>query len=362
MTESPGPKGRRKTLSDVASRAGVSPVTVSRELRRPEMVSADLRRRIETAVHELAYVPNQLASALASARTGTIGVLVSSLTNGVFADYLRALHDALLPAGFQLLLLNSRYLPEEEERAIATLLSQHSEAIIVAGVDQTDSSRRLLKRAGVPVIQTMELADSPIDVNVGFSQLEAGMAATRHLLALGARRIGHIAARLDARSRRRMEGYSRAMAAAGLDGKAMLATTTRPSSVRLGAELFGDLLARVPDLDAVFCCNDDLALGMLFECHRRGIRVPEDVSIIGFNDLEFCASTFPSLTSVTTPRHEMGRRAAEIVLEIIRGSGNRPAERRIDLGFTISQRQSTPPLPVAISAPAPEFRSPRRAS
>jgi LacI family gluconate utilization system Gnt-I transcriptional repressor len=111
--------------------------------------------------------------------------------------------------------------------------------------------------------------------------------------------------------------------------------------VRLGAELFADLYARVPDMDAVFCCNDDLALGALFECHRRGIAVPDDMSIIGFNDLEFCASAFPALTSVAIPRYEMAEQSARIVLDLIRGSGERPAERRIDLGFRIVERQST---------------------
>jgi LacI family gluconate utilization system Gnt-I transcriptional repressor len=178
-------------------------------------------------------------------------------------------------------------------------------------------------------------------VNIGFSQIEAGKAATRHLLSLGHRRVGHIAARLDPRSRRRKEGYSNAMVEAGLDGQAMMATTTRASTVHLGAELFNDVLARTPDLEALFCCNDDLALGALFECQRRGIRIPDDISIIGFNDLEFCSSTFPTLSSVATPRHEMARRAAEIVLEVIRGSGERPETRRIDLGFTVVQRQST---------------------
>jgi LacI family gluconate utilization system Gnt-I transcriptional repressor len=111
--------------------------------------------------------------------------------------------------------------------------------------------------------------------------------------------------------------------------------------VALGADLFGQILARAPDLEAVFTCNDDLALGALFECHRRGIRVPEDISIIGFNDLEVCASAYPSLSSVSTPRYEMGRQAAEIVLEIVRGSGRRPHQRIIDVGFRINEREST---------------------
>jgi LacI family gluconate utilization system Gnt-I transcriptional repressor len=306
------------------------------------MVSAELRRRVEDAVRELAYVPNQLASALASARTHMIGVVIPSLTNGVFADYLRALHDVFIPAGLQVLVLNSRYVPDEEERAVATLLGQHPEAMILAGVDQSDGARRLLARAGAPVVQTMELTDDPIDINIGFSQREAGYAATRHLLDLGFRRIGHIRARLDPRSQRRFEGYRTAMEDARIDPSSLIAATPRPSTVALGSELFAEILQRSPDLNAVFCCNDDLALGALFECHRRGIRVPEGMAIVGFNDLEFSANAYPSLTSIATPRYEMGRRAGEIVLEIIRGSGARPQPPRIDLGFALRERQSTP--------------------
>jgi LacI family transcriptional regulator, gluconate utilization system Gnt-I transcriptional repressor len=332
---------QRSKLSDVAQHAGVSAVTVSRALRKPEMVSPALRGRIETAVRELAYVPNQLASALASARTHTIGVVVPSLTNGVFADYLRALHDVFVPAGLQVLVLNSRYLPGAEEKAVSTLLGHHPEAMILAGIDQSEQSRRLLEQSGVPVVQTMELADDPIDINIGFSQRDAGYKATRYLLDLGHRRVGHIQARLDPRSRRRAEGYRQAMEDALIDPTPFIAASPRPSSVALGAELFGEILSRSPDIEAVFTCNDDLALGALFECHRRGIKVPDDISIIGFNDLEYCASAWPALSSVATPRYEMARDAAEMLLEITRGSGRRPASRRIDLGVVIRERAST---------------------
>ncbi len=336
-----GSRSRRPTLSDVAARAGVSAVTVSRALRQPEMVSADLRERVTAAVEVLGYVPNQLASALASARTGTIGVLIPSLTNGVFAAYLKALHDAFLPAGFQVMVLNWRYLPEEEEKAIATMLGLHPEAMIVAGIDQSDHARRMLERASIPIVQTMELTDDPIDINIGFSQHDAGHAATRHLIDRGHRRIGHIRARQDARSRRRMEGYIQAMREDGLDSPALIAASPRPSTFALGGELFAELLGRTPDLDAVFTCNDDLALGALFECHRRGMRVPGDMAIIGFNDLEISASSFPSLSSVATPRYEMGRQAAAVISRIIRGDGERPDKPIIDLGFEIRARAST---------------------
>jgi LacI family gluconate utilization system Gnt-I transcriptional repressor len=265
---------------------------------------------------------------------------VPSLTNGVFADYLKALHDVFLPAGLHILVSNSRYLAAEEEDVIATMLGQHPEAMIVAGIDQSPHARFLLEQAAIPVVQTMELADDPIDINIGMSQQGAGHAATRYLLGLGFRRIGHIAARLDPRSRRRMQGYVEAMTEAGIYHEAMTAATPRASTVALGGELFGEVLAR-SNIEALFCCNDDLALGALFECQRRGIRVPDDLAIIGFNDLEFCASAYPPLSSVAIPRYAMASRAAEIVLEIIRGSGTRPEPRRIDMGFSIVERAST---------------------
>jgi len=328
-------------LSDVAARAGVSSVTVSRAIRHPEMVTPKLRKRIDKAIHDLAYVPNRAASLLASSRTQLIGVVVSSLTNGVFADYLRALHDMLQPEGFQVMVLNSRYSPVEEEKAIATLLGQHPEAMIVSSIDQTARARRLLEKSGVPVIQTMELATRPIDINIGFSQEGAGYAATRYLIELGHRKIGTIAARLDARSRRRAEGYERAMTEARLPTKGLMALNERPSTVKLGGELLREILQHTPDVEAIFCCNDDLALGALFECDRLRIDVPGRISIMGFNDLEFAASAYPALTSVATPRYEMARKTAEIVLEIIRGSGKRPRQSRIDLGFKIEVRGST---------------------
>ncbi|HVT53696.1 MAG TPA: LacI family DNA-binding transcriptional regulator [Dongiaceae bacterium] len=338
---SKGKPRRRARLSDVAAHAGVSAVTVSRAIRKPEMVSEDVRRRIDAAVHELGYVPNYLASALASAKTHIIGVVVPSLTNGVFVDYLRALHDFFLPKGFQVLVLNSRYSLLEEERALATLIGHHAEALIVAGIDQTERSRTLLESAGVPIVQTMEIGDKPIDINIGLSQHDAGYAATRYLLDLGHRKIAHIAARIDFRAKRRMEGYKQAMADAGIDCTDMVEATTQQSTVRRGAEMFSAVLSRLPDIEAIFCCNDDLALGALFECQRRGIRVPQDLSIVGFNDLEYCASAYPPLTSVAVPRYEMARQAAEIVYEIIRGSGARPKPARIDLGFKIVARGST---------------------
>ncbi|MGB8313098.1 MAG: LacI family DNA-binding transcriptional regulator [Aestuariivirga sp.] len=339
MTGLPRNKSRRITLDDVATRAKVSAVTASRVLRKPEMVSADLRARVDGAVRDLGYIPNQLASALASSHTGRIGVIVPSLTNGVFGDYLRALHDVLVPAGFQVLVLNSHYLPGREEKAIATMLGQYPEAMILAGILQTAQARKSLKQAGIPVVQTMELTDEPIDINIGLSQVSAGYAAARHLFELGHTHVGQISAPQDSRSRKRIQGYLQAVHEFG--AVQMAVSLDQPSSVPLGGQLLVELLERWPKITAVFCGNDNMALGALFECQRRGIRVPQDMAIIGFNDLEVSACAFPSLSSIATPRYEIARCSAEIILEIIRGSGNRPKKRKIDLGFKLIARESS---------------------
>ena len=335
----PKVKPSRVTLEDVATYAKVSAVTASRALRQPELVSDVLRARVDQAVKKLAYIPNQMASALASSRTGRIGVIVPSLNNGVFGDYLRALHEVFTPAGIEVLVLNSDYLPGREEKAIFTMLGQFPEAIILAGIRQTRKSRSLLQQAGIPVVQTMELTDQPIDINIGLSQRDAGYAAARHLFDLGHRHVGHIAAGHDARSRRRIGGYLQAVGEFG--AIPMLVSVDQPSNVPVGCQLFNELMQRWPKATAVFCGNDNLALGALFESQRKGIAVPDDMSIIGFNDLEFSACAYPSLTSIATPRYEMARCAAETILGIIRGGGKRPKNRQIDMGFRLVEREST---------------------
>ena len=160
-----------------------------------------------------------------------------------------------------------------------------------------------------PVTQIMEIGDSPVDMMVGFSHYDAGFAAISHILDQGYRRVGFLGARMDPRVQRRFEGYRDAMKAASLFDPNLVITTSVPTTVTLGGTLFADLLAKAPEIDAVFCVNDDLALGVLFECQRRQISVPRDLAIVGFNDLEFMESAVPSLTSVRTNRYEMGRHA-----------------------------------------------------
>jgi LacI family gluconate utilization system Gnt-I transcriptional repressor len=331
--------GGRPTIADVARRAGVGPITVSRALREPDRVSAELRSQIDAAIAELGYVPDRNARALASARADIVAVLVPSLTNSVFADVVRGLYDGMGDSRFQIHLGNTHYSGPEEERLLHVFASQRPAAIVVSGCDQTPAARALLETAGCPVVQIMDIGPDPVDMMVGFSHVEGGRAVTRHLFEAGYRRIGFIGARMDPRSQRRMAGYRSFLDGIGLYDPHLVTTTPTPSSVSLGRELLRQALARTPDLDAVFCNNDDLALGVLFECNRASLAVPQRIGIAGFNDLEMMEVAFPSLTSVTTHRYEIGRRAISMLLQAI--EGQRPEDRVVDLGFELQPREST---------------------
>jgi LacI family gluconate utilization system Gnt-I transcriptional repressor len=332
-------KERRPTLKDVAALAGVSPITVSRALRQPRLVSESLRERIATSIREIDYTPDPNASALASARTNVLAVMIPSLTNAVFADVMRGVYDAAEHTAYQVQIANTRYSPIEEERMLRIFLSQRPVALIMTGIDQTHGSRELMVRSGRPIVQIMETTDEPVDMTVGFSHYEAGRAITLHMLAAGYRRIGFLGARLDPRSLRRIKGYKDVLQAEGLAEDSLLAVTHAPSSIALGRDLFRDLLARRPDIDAVMCVNDDVALGALFECQRAGVAVPGRIGIAGFNDLEGAEIAYPALTTVRTPRYQIGRKAVEMAIAAVEGA--EIPERRVDLGFQVKAREST---------------------
>ena len=326
-------------LTDVADAVGVSAVTVSRVLRKPELVSEAVRLRVTEAVARLGYVPDPAARALASARTDVLGILIPSVTNNVFSSVLRGIYERVEGLPFSIQLGNTRYSVMEEERLLGVFSRQRPAGLIVTGIDQSARSTTLLEQVDCPIVQIMELGDAPIDMMVGFSHRDAGRAATRHLVERGHRRIGFLGARMDPRSQRRLEGYTEALKEAGLYDERLIVTTPRASTVTLGCELLGALLSRTPDADAVFCNNDDLAVGVLFECQRRRISVPDDFGICGFNDLEMTAVAFPPLTSVRTHREAMGRKAIEML--IARIAGEPIATPIVDLGYEVVERQST---------------------
>jgi LacI family gluconate utilization system Gnt-I transcriptional repressor len=328
-------------LTEVAKLAGVSPITASRFFRNPEALSPGKRERVENAARQLGYVPDLAARALASRRTEVIGVLIPSFTNNVFSDVLRGIYDGSSESRYSIQLVNTHYSILQEEKLLQLFKAQRPAGLVVTGINQTDESRAILESMNCPIVQIMELGPEPIDMMVGFSHNDAAFAVISHLIGLNFKRIGFLGARMDPRVQRRLEGYTDAMKQASLYDPRLIIATPVPTSVTMGGTLFADLLMKAPDIDAVFCVNDDIALGTLFECQRRQIQVPEDIAIVGFNDLEYMASAVPPLTSVRTNRYDMGKTAITMAMDAI--EGRRPVTPVIDLGYELMIRRSSAP-------------------
>lgn len=313
-------------------------MTASRAISQPELVSPMLRSRVELAVEELGYVPNRAARALASSRSNVIVVLVPSLANAVFTAVLQGIQDALDPYGYQILIGNTRYSDAEEEKLLNVYMQSNPDGILLSGLTHSKGVQKMLDASRVPVVSMMDISDNPGQLSVGFSQIQAGYTMTRYLVDKGYKRIGFMGAQLDERTIKRAEGYRKALEEAGLADPRLELMVADPSTIALGAELVGRMLSATPDLDAIFCCNDDLAHGAIYQCQRRGIRVPEQLAICGFNDLPPSAWMNPSLTTIATPRYRVGFEAASLLRALIRGET--PTHAQVDLGFTVMARES----------------------
>ena len=323
----------------MAAKARVSAITVSRTLRTPDQVSRLTRERVMEAVTALNYRPDPAAVALASSKSSLIGVMIPSVTNAVFSDVLKGIHEISDGTQYSVQFANTRYSGADEYRLLQQFLSQRPAALIVTGTGQSDEVLDLLRSASCPVVQMMELGDDPVDYMVGYSHSDAAAAGARHLLEQGYRHISYLGARQDPRSRQRLDAVRSVLAEAGCLNEALMISANTPARVSLGAELMGQLIDSGETCDAVICNNDMLTLGALFETQRRGIDVPGAMGICGFNDIEMMAQTVPSLTSIHTPRLEVGRRTMEIVLSVINGED--PGPKSQDLGFQLNIREST---------------------
>ncbi|MFM2118679.1 MAG: hypothetical protein RL722_147 [Pseudomonadota bacterium] len=326
------------TLADVAALAGVSPITASRALRGTRGVDPALVERVKAASTKLGYVPDPAARALASRRGTYVAMLVPALSNALFVDLIEAAQASLRARGYQALLGITHYDPAEEEQLIREFLQHRPAGLLLTGAEQTEAARALVQAANLPVVRMMTLADRPGSHCVGLSQFDAARAMTAHLLARGRRRIGFVAVQLDARTLQRRDGWRAAMREAGLYEPALEISSAAPSSIALGGALFSQALAADPALDALFFCNDDLAHGALFAAARLGIAIPQRLAVAGFNDVVGSDQLVPALTTIRTPRAEIGRQSARLLLDLMDGQG--VAAPVIDLGFELVVRES----------------------
>ena len=331
-------------IRDIAKLAGVSPITVSRYFNNPETVSPKTREKVAKVIQTTGYIPNALARSFSSNRSNIIGVIIPSVSHSAYGTFLQGLVDVFEEHNYQLLTCSSGYSYQREEKLIETLIAQQAASIILTGQQHTKRARQLLYNFNLPVVETWEIDQTPIDLGIGFSNYRAAHDVTSLLIQRGYKQLGFICPSTmdNDRIKQRLKGFMDAMHVAGLAVNENWVIETPSSShmisYRNGATAIVDILnyGRLPQ--AVFFASDILALGAMSECQRRGIKIPQELALCGFDDHELSALQNPSLTTVQVPYYQMGKQAADEV--ILRLTGSHSESKSIDIGYKIIPRQS----------------------
>ena len=333
------------TVTDVARLAGVSAMTVSKALNGRDRISPETRARVLAAANELGYVANAAARSLRGGRTDILGLLVQDLSNQYFAEIVRGAGEAIRERGLDLALYTSSNDPERERRRVATLSSGVSDGLIIVAPHGSPGLLGQLQHGRVPavMINAWGLDDLP---TVNPENLLAARAATEYLLDLGHRRVGFVTGRPDSPLSperpdgvMRLEGYAQALAARGLPLEAEL---LHPGGLHIpqGREAGHALLSLPGAPTAIFAANDLCAFGVIEAARERGLRVPQDLSVVGFDDVPMAAQVRPALTTVHHPLRELGQRAVKLLLDLLSGAAQR---RQIELPSLLVVRDSTGP-------------------
>jgi LacI family transcriptional regulator, gluconate utilization system Gnt-I transcriptional repressor len=334
-----GGKASRLGMREIASRVGVSPITVSRALKNPDKVSPETRQRILDAIEREGFIPNQVASSMRG--TGRIiGTMVPPLINSGIAEQVQGMSDETHDSGFQLLLIQGDFNAAAEEKAIRALLGWRPAGLILQAFVQGGVTRQILSASNVPVVEISEIrGKKPIDMAVGVSNFETAYAMTTHLATKGYKKIGFVSTPIHGNDRlqQRRIGYRQAMTDLGLHYDPELEVEV-PITPQGGAEALRVLTAHDPKVQVIFCSSDTLAIGAVQECHRLGWRIPQRIAIAGYGDLDLASQLHPPLTTVRVPRYEMGRQAVRQLLR--RLSGDTKAPTIVSLGFQIIDRES----------------------
>ncbi len=328
-------------LADVARVAGVSPATVSRVLNNPSIVRASLRQRVEAAIDALGFHPHAAARALKSRRSLTIGAVVPTLDVAIFAAGISAIQARLREEHYTLLVASSDYDPRRELDEIRVLLERGVDGIIVVGNAFSPQAVRLAREHDVPLVTTYVSQARKGLTAIGIDNAAAMYALVRHLLRLGHREFGVLtdASPRNDRTRARRDGILRALAEAGVElpSSRVVEVAYSVANGRCGLRT---ILAVHPEITAVVCTSDALAIGALSESRALGYRVPRDLSVTGYDDIEMAANTEPALTTVHVPAAEIGRAAADHLLARI---GRRAASLPVLLPAPVVIRGSAGP-------------------
>jgi LacI family transcriptional regulator, gluconate utilization system Gnt-I transcriptional repressor len=332
----------RIKMKDVAAAAGVSTMTVSRALRKDGRIAPDTRKQILGVIERLGYVPDQIAASFSSQRSGFVAVLVPSLNNPHFAETVQAIIETLEVDGTQVLLGQTNYLPEREERIVLDLLRRRPEAIVLTADAHSARTRKLLGDSGIPVVEIWDLPPHPIDHQVGFSNFAAARAMVTFLAGRGYRRIVYVGETHDAGTRgaRRREGYTAGLQEMGLGPPRVHLQSAPPVSMTEGGAAFHAVRQKWPDADAVMCVSDPCAFGFMMQAIQSGLSIPRDLGIVGFGDFEVSRCSAPPLTTVGVDAVQLGLMTAKLLQE--RDDLRSGPARLVEIPFRVIERGSTP--------------------
>ncbi len=329
------------TLEDVARVAGVSPATVSRCLNTPEIVRPALKVKVEAAIRELHYVPHAAARSLASRRSRMIGAIFPSLDSALFGGALEALQSEVAGSGYTLVVASSNYSVERERDHVHNLLASGIDALMLVGAERPRDVYQLIDRKNIPCVTIWVSRGDGHHPCIGFDNEAAAAAVTRHLLDMGHCQIGVIIGFLQNNDRQtdRLAGVKAALAEQGLS-LSDNHVVERPFGVDEGREAFRLLMSSDRAPTAVICGSEPFAYGAIFESQTLGLNVPRDVSVTGFDDMWLASQITPGLTTVRTPRRQMGALAGRYLLSVLAGKETRMPR---PLNFELILRGSTAP-------------------
>lgn len=329
------------TLDDVARDARVSPQTVSRSIRTPELVSEFTLERVRDSIARTGYVPNLAASNLASNRSMTVAAVIPAVSASVFADALHGLEEVLSPAGYQLFIGSTDYRPAHEEELVQALLGRRPDGIFIVGTDHSERTTHLLRESKVPVVEAWDLTDDPIDSVVGFSNRDAIRALVEfahgrgyaHPSFAGSFQTG------DFRALARRSSFEESLREF-YPGEPLRVVDSGTATVDYdtGRRLLDETLVAHPETDVLMFASDVFAAGAVLECARRGIRIPDRIAITGFGDFEIGRHLVPTLTTVAVPNRQIGTVAGELLLARMTHRAIETTD--IDLGFSVVARES----------------------
>ncbi|NDW54467.1 LacI family DNA-binding transcriptional regulator [Aliiroseovarius sp. PrR006] len=333
VTDRQTPPNRRPlTLRDVSEASGVSEMTVSRVLRNRGDVSQATRDRVLEASKELGYVPNKIAGALASQRVNLVAVIIPSLSNMVFPEVMMGINEVLDETPLQPVVGVTNYDPKREEKVLYEMLSWRPSGVIIAGLEHSDAAKAMLKAAGIPVVEIMDTDGDAIDACVGISHRRAGRKMAKSILKAGYKNIGFLGTKmpLDHRARKRFEGFTEVLAKEGIE-IADREFYEGGSALAKGREMTEVMLERTPELDFMYYSNDMIGAGGLLYCLDKGINVPGQIGLAGFNGVELLDGLPRQLATMDACRKEIGRAAAQIIADRSTESGDTGGGERIEL-------------------------------